>query len=207
MTEKQALQTIGVPIIQAFSDCWKKSWNDVRGPFHHPNYTSRIRSDLLREHAAIHGQNDLQDFGLKYLFDQGQHMFILPNKALFIFKKLDDGQRPHKGETDRSDRLFQSDLIEDMPTLIVGMQPHQNWTGYAGIFLCRPNLNGVGNSWALNIADGVADADANQTNFIDQIDESDSKPKQNPKKKWKPKYDPNIGESSEEAGSGGGTGG
>jgi hypothetical protein len=208
MTEQQALETIGAPILEAHSLSWKRAWDDIRGPFNHPDHTNRIRSDLLREHAAIAGRELLPPLGLNYIFDQGQHMFILPETACFIYKKLDEGQRIHRTDTDRCGLLLQSLLIPDVPTFVVGMMPAYGWGDYVGIYLLRPNVNGIGNAWTLNITDGISALEPAQDDFIPLIDESqsDDAPQQKPKPKFKPKTnDKDIGESSEESGSGDGT--
>lgn len=204
MTEQQALQQIGASVFQAISTSWKKAWDDIRGPFNHPDHGNRIRSSLLQEHASIYGRQLLPALGVNYVRDQTQHMFVLPDVACIIFKKLDEGQRAHKNDTDRCDRLFQSLLIADMPTLVAGMEPSWNWLSFNGVFVCRPNFNGVGNAWALDITDDAVAVDADQSKLISIFEETkfDEAPKKT-KQKWKPKYDTNIGESSEAAGSGG----
>jgi hypothetical protein len=104
MTEKQTLEKIGAEAIREFSLCWKLAWNDIRGPFNHPDHSPRIRSDLLREHAAIHGQRHLPKFGYEYLFEQGQHLFF--TDVCVVFRKLDEFRHPHRPSTDRGEMLF-----------------------------------------------------------------------------------------------------
>jgi hypothetical protein len=204
ISQKQAVSTIGASGIQACSTCWKRAWDDIRGPFNHPRHSNRIRSDLLREQAAIYGQDLLLEFGFNYFFQQGQHMFVMPEQICAIFRKLDEFHRPHPTDTTRGKQLFQGKLLEDTPTVIIGIQPTPDYLDYNGIFLICPNANGVGNSWMLNITDGIADVDSEQDKMISLIEESEPLNHKQPKPKlFKPKHEPNIGESSEEAGSGG----
>lgn len=205
MTEKQALETIGAEVLQVCSLSWKNAWNDIRGQFNHPDHSNRIRSSLLQEHATIYGRQYLPSLGVNYVLDETQHMFVIPEKACIIFKKLDEQRRAHKNDTDRCKALFQSLLFPDMPTLVIGMLPAVNWLSYIGTYLCRPNANGIGNAWALDITDGIKAVDADQTNFITLFDETESndttkKPK---KSKFKPKNEKDIGESSGESSSDG----
>jgi hypothetical protein len=207
MTQNQAIEQIGAPIIEAFSDSWKNAWDDIRGQFNHPDHSNRIRSSLLQEHAAIHARQMLPLVGVNYMRDQTQHMFIMPDKACIIYKKLSEGRRASRNDTDRADRQFQSLLLEDLPTLVVGMLPAYNWTSFVGIYLLRPKENGIGNSWVLDITNGIFAVDSDQSTIVPimeetEFDETTTKPKQ----KFKPKYDPNIGEGEEEAGSGGNIG-
>ncbi|HLX68722.1 MAG TPA: hypothetical protein VKV04_03755, partial [Verrucomicrobiae bacterium] len=171
-----------------------------------------VRSVILREQAAIHGRKTLPELGIKHFRDETQDMFVVPDVACIIYKKLSEGMLASKNDTGRCKRLFQSRLIPDFPTLIVGLMPDINWTSAVGIYMCRPNLNGVGNAWALNITDGAMPVDADQVQFTEELFEEsqfDDEQQQNPthkKRKFKPKRnDKDIGESSEEAGSGGST--
>src|SRR5580700_11925889 len=129
ITEDQLFDYIGADAIHAASTCWKKSWNEIRGPYNHPDHSPRIRSDLLREHAAIHGKRELIPFGFKYFFEEGQHLFV--GKVCLVFRKLDDFQKPHKPTTQRGQRLHQSTLIDDLPTLFVGMGLNADGTAYS----------------------------------------------------------------------------
>ncbi len=86
ITEQQAVSIIGANGILAASNCWKLAWDDIRGPFNEPRHSNRIRSDLLREQAAIHGQDALPEFGLEYFFQEGQHMFVMPGQAMHNFQ-------------------------------------------------------------------------------------------------------------------------
>jgi hypothetical protein len=203
ITEHQLFDYVGPDAIHVATNCWKKAWDEIRGPYNHPDHSQRIRSDLLREHAAIHGKRDLAPLGFRFLFDEGQFMFI--GNACMVFRKLDDFQQPHRPTTGRGKKLHQSTLIDDLPTLFVGMALNGDGTDYAGIFLCHPNESGKGMAWTVNITNGIVAADADQSKFIDLIDETEKQDEKKPKpKKFKPKNDKNTGDSSEEASPGGG---
>ena len=70
------------------------------------------------------------------------------------------------------------------------MIPAENWLSYVGIYLCSPNSNGIGNSWELEITNGIASVDEAQTNFIPFIDETEQTKITTPK--FTPKYVPPI---------------
>lgn len=207
MTEKEFLNNVGPDILQALSTCWRDALVDVRGQYNNPQHCNRIRSALLTEQASIHGQERLPALGVQCHSEKGQRLFILPDKIVFVFKKLDEGQRAHKNDTDRCGQLFQSLLFDDLTTVVVGMEPDEFWLGESfPVFILRPNWNGFGNAWALNITDGAESSDSNQTKItpIFEATETDQQPIKKPK--HKKKHDPNTGESSEEAGPGGSSG-
>lgn len=205
MTQNQAIEQIGAPIIMALSQAWKNAWDDIRGQFNNPDFDNRTRSSLLQALAVIHARLTLQDLGVNYVCDETQHIFVVPGVARVIFKKLDEARRPIKNRTDRTRALFQSTLFDDLPTLVVGMATDYNWVGFIGIYLYSPKSNSAGNSWTLEITDGIVAIDEDQAKFVSLMDETefDETTETKPKPKFKPKYDPNIGEGEEEAGSGG----
>lgn len=213
MTINVALQTIGAEIIETCSSNWREAWNDIRGQYNNPDHCNFVRSVILREQAAIHGRNTLPELGIMHFKEEAQDMFVLPDKACIIYKKLSDGLLASKNDTWRCKKLFQSELIPDLPTLVVGLLPDVNWMSMVGIYMCHPNLNGVGNAWALNITDGAVPVDADQEQFAGLLEETEFDEKQRKQQnttqkrkfKPKPKHDKDIGESSEEAGSGGST--
>ena len=127
MTETEAINQLGVATLQHASSNWKAAWNDIRGPFNHPDHCNRIRSSLLQEHASIHGKRTLPGFGARYVNSETQHMFIFPNVACVIYKKLDENRLAQQNDTKRCQRLFQSMLLPDLPTLIIGMVPARNF--------------------------------------------------------------------------------
>lgn len=207
MTDQTVREKFGAHVIPAISRSWKRAWDDIRGPFNHPGHDNRCRSILLQMQAVIHMRDqEAGPLGIKYMCDQTQHMFIAPDgDACFIFKKLDENRQPHKNDTDRSKALYQSLLFPEFPTLVAGLVPAQNWLSYVGIYLCRPNKKGDGNSWEMEITNKIIlNEDSQDTltllespNFDEQIEK--------PKTKFTPKrnHGKDIGESSEEAGSGG----
>lgn len=94
ITDNQLPDYMVAESIEAASTCFKKAWDDIRGPFNHPDHCDRIRSDLLREHAAIHGKGALPAFGFRHLFDEGQHLFIA--KVVLVFRIFDEFQHPYR---------------------------------------------------------------------------------------------------------------
>jgi hypothetical protein len=209
MTQDQAIDQIGAPIIQACSTSWKNAWDDIRGQFNHPDFDNRTRSSLLQALAVIHARALLQNFGVEYVCDETQHIFIIPNVARIIFKKLDEDRKPIRNRTERTRALFQSTLFDDYPTLVVGMATAYDWADIIGIYLYSPRSNAAGNSWTLEITDGIVAIDEGQASFIPLLEETEfdeTTTETKPQPKFKPKYDPNIGEGEEEAGSGGNIG-
>lgn len=190
MTETQALQELGIQAIETAAANWRAAWNDIRGQFNHPDHSNRIRSSLLQEHAAIHGKKTLPDYGVRYVNDETQHMFIFPNKACIIYKKLDENRRPHSTDTDRGRKLLQSELFNELPTLVIGMMTSQDFLSYSGIYMIHPNRNGNGNSWALDITNRIVAVDVNQLNILSIVDPlaTETTPIKSPK--FTPKYDP-----------------
>jgi hypothetical protein len=202
MTENQAVEQIGAGVFQAITECWMKAWDEIRGPLNNPDYCNRIRSSLLQEHASINGRQILPSLGFTYSQDETQHMFVLPDVACIVFKKLDEDLRAHRNDTIRSQKLFQSSLFKETPTLIAGMAPTWNWLDHLGVFLCRPNNNGIGNAWVLNITDHVVSIDEDQTKIVPVINESEPEFIAKPKQKYKPKYAPNIAQPAAAASGG-----
>lgn len=204
MTETQAINKIGGPIIKTLATAWKSAWSDILGPLNHPDFDNRTRSVLLQQMAVIHARPPLIKLGVKYICDETQHLFIIPDKAVVILKKLDEDRRPRKNNTMRANAQFQSLMFEELPTLVAGMAVSANWTSVIGIYLYRPQSNNLGNSWTLEISDGITPIDANQSKFTDLFDnEFEDNASKQPKQKFKPKHE--TGDSSEEAGSGGGS--
>jgi hypothetical protein len=101
-------------------------------------------------------------------------MFIFPDVACVIYKKLDEHRAAQKNDTERCRRLFQSDLFKDLPTLVIGMVPSRDFLSYTGIYMVHPNEDGVGNSWAVDITNSVAPVDAAQAKFINLVDQASS---------------------------------
>ena len=173
MTQNQAIEQIGAPIIMALSQAWKNAWDDIRGQFNNPDFDNRTRSSLLQALAVIHARLTLQDLGVNYVCDETQHIFVVPGVARVIFKKLDEARRPIKNRTDRTRALFQSTLFDDLPTLVVGMATDYNWVGFIGIYLYSPKSNSAGNSWTLEITDGIVAIDEDQAKFVSLMDETE----------------------------------
>jgi hypothetical protein len=200
--ENQLFDYVEAEALEVASTCYKKAWDDIRGQFNHPDHSDRVRSDLLREHAAIHAKRALPAFGFKWVWDEGQHLFV--SKVILVFRIFDEFQNPHRPATQRGRRLYQSLLIEDLPTLFVGMLSNPPRTSYTGIYLCHPNQSGNGMAWTKDITHGITAADAVQDRLIELTDEPEKHiEKKSKPEKFKPKYDTSIGESSEEAGPGG----
>ena len=190
MTEEQAIEHVGIPALENASANWKVAWDEIRGQYNHPDFSNRIRSSLLQELAAIQGKKTFSQFGLKYLNDETQHMFIKPDKACIIYKKLDEHKRAQRNDTIRCEQLFQSNLFSGLPTLVIGMMPSEDFLTYVGIYMVHPNKNGIGNSWAVEITNRIVSVDVNQVRLLSIAPISLPEINQTKTAKFTPKNDP-----------------
>lgn len=197
MTENTAIEKLGEPLLKAVSESWKGAWDDLRGQYNNPDHDNRCRSVLLQMQAVIRMRRISGSLGVRYLCDQTQHLFILPDTCCIVFKKLDEDNRPSVNQTERAKALLQSTLFPDLPTLIVGMAPTESWLSYTGVFLCCPNKFGTGNSWVLNITDGVKPIDSAQTVILPVISETDSLSTPGRSTRWKLKSNNNKKNSND----------
>lgn len=174
------------------AEAWRMALNDIWTTYHHPEHNARCKTTLLQNHAVIHMKRLLLGvFPVDYITQSAQDLFVLPNVAVIVAKKLNKKLLPSFHESSRGADFYSQQHIpglEPLPRVICGGVLADDFASLLGVYITHPHSGGVAYNWALNITQGCQLVDDLQTR-MDLSPEEEAKPRTNP---FKPKHGKSI---------------
>lgn len=157
MDRKSTIDRVG-PYMQKLKDSIYHAWDD-----YHNNYAKishifhpRTRASLMRDHIiAKIVENFDKEEGVRVI-ERNNGLFLLVIKDLVLrFKKLDKKKRSSNIMTKQAECYAKQLIIPNFEfvtaNLNAGYTPNETWTEIDGVFITKPDGNGI--SWHIDVCE------------------------------------------------------
>lgn len=190
MTIDEASQTFQ-SVIPIFREAWTLGWADMQSQYNNPDWSPRVRSNVLQAQAVLHAKRLTADIPeIIYRDFEGRDLFKYNGCAFIQLKQLDQQLRSKNYQT-RTATAFAAQMeidgLQTIPRFTIGLVPDAHWIAVAGIYLTYPRSTS-GNNWELDITGDPVDVNANQATF--------DEPSFKPASRWKIKRSASEGISN-----------
>ncbi|HXC02779.1 MAG TPA: hypothetical protein VNU49_09030 [Opitutaceae bacterium] len=165
MTSDQALADLGNLFPEILAAC-NQAWLDLNTQSH-PGWDRRCRSTVLQMSATVRFRERIARLGIQELSPDKRHLFLVPGKAYLFFKKASEALLPLNNHTIKSERFYSQEPLagmDDLPRLMVGIRPNDDWTSLAGVYLIHLSSS-LHRNWELSLATSESALEPDQLRF------------------------------------------
>jgi hypothetical protein len=168
MTSDQACADLGHLFPDILAAC-NQAWLDLNSQCH-PGWDRRCRSTLFQMWSIVRFRERAARLGIAELSPDKRHVFLVPGRAYLFFKKTSEDLLPINNQTEKSELFYSQEHLEgmeDLPRLMVGIRPNDDWTSLAGVYLIHLSSSSHRN-WELSLATSESAFEPNQLRFTTQ---------------------------------------